>query len=57
MDSPIQVLQQELATWICLACHRHYSRAAAESVDWRCEHCETPLLDSRGHRFEGKEAA
>jgi PHP family Zn ribbon phosphoesterase len=57
MDSPIQALQQELATWICLACHRHYSRAAAASVDWRCEDCETPLLDSRGHRFEGKEAA
>jgi len=56
MDRPTQALQQELATWICLACNRHYSRTAAESVDWRCEDCKVPLLDASGHKFEKKAA-
>jgi ribosomal protein L37AE/L43A len=57
MALPTQALQQELATWICLECNRHYSRTAAESVDWRCEDCKVPLLDAGGHQFEGKKAA
>jgi ribosomal protein L37AE/L43A len=57
MDRPTQALQQELATWICLECNRHYSRTAAESVDWRCEDCKVPLLDAGGHKFDGKKAA
>jgi len=57
MDRSIQALQQELATWICLLCNRHYSRTAAESVGWRCEDCKVPLLDARGHEFDGKKAA
>ncbi len=57
MDRTTQALQQELATWICLACNRHYSRTAAESVDWQCEDCKLPLLDARGHQGEAKKAA
>jgi ribosomal protein L37AE/L43A len=57
MDRTTQALQQELTTWICQECNRHYSRRAAESVDWHCEDCKRPLLDARGQKVEGKKAA
>lgn len=62
MDRTAQALQQQLATWICLECNRHYSRTAAETVGWHCEDCNLPLLDARGQKVErqkveGKKAA
>lgn len=56
MNRTTQAVQQELATWICSKCNHHYSRRAAESVDWSCEDCEVPLLDASGQRFERKKA-
>jgi len=57
MNRKTQALQQELATWICSKCNRHYSRMAAESVDWTCEDCEVPLFDASGQQFAGRKAA
>ena len=36
MNRTTQAVQKELATWICSKCNHHYSRGAAESVDWSC---------------------
>jgi PHP family Zn ribbon phosphoesterase len=54
LDRTTNGLQHALATWICSKCHRHYSRAAAETVNWTCEHCAVPLFNPRGQQFEVK---
>lgn len=56
MDWTTQVVQQELATWICPKCNHQYSRRAAEIVDWTCEDCKVPLLDASGQQFEANKA-
>jgi len=43
-------LQHQLATWICPKCSLHYSRQAAASAQWRCEECQSSLIDASGQK-------
>jgi ribosomal protein L37AE/L43A len=57
MNPTTQELQRELATLICPQCKKHYSRAAAQIVNWCCEDCDIPLFDADGQKADGKKAA
>ena len=49
-DCTAESLQHDLATWICPKCRLHYSRQAAASVQWRCEECQSSLIDASGQK-------
>lgn len=46
MDSAVKTLQQQLATWICPKCSRHYSRSAEGRAQRQYDDCGIPLLDA-----------